>query len=339
MVYYSDKYDNILYSHNLSPTNDNKIIVTAYFYNKDNNNVTIYSEDILFKITAYSFFNLDVRSLSDINRETYKGYIKFSGTSEEINEFMDSLDLSKWYINQYLILENTDYNKISEMRYDGEKFVPLKLPVSSFIKAKNSLQRCALDLLLNKDITAVAILGGYGSGKTMLSTQMALYHVKEKGNQSKILGIREPSAEGTDIGYLKGTFEDKTNKFFKPIEHSLKGGEFELNSLIQTGVLEANIPYYLKGTTYNDTVIVVDEAEDLSESQIRLIGTRLGENSQIFFSGDYRQSVIDKTPNNPLLKMCEELKGNPKFGCIILDEDVRSETSKLFANLYKKDGF
>ena len=91
----------------------------------------------------------------------------------------------------------------------------------------------------------------------------------------------------------------------------------------------------MKGTTYDNTVMVVDEAEDLSESQIRLIGTRIGENSRAFFSGDYAQSIKEKTILNPLVKMCEELKGNPMFGCIYLDEDVRSETSKMFANLFK----
>lgn len=90
----------------------------------------------------------------------------------------------------------------------------------------------------------------------------------------------------------------------------------------------------MKGTTYNETIIVCDEAEDLSERQIKLIGTRLGENSRIFFSGDYQQGIFDSTNSNPLIKMCNELKGNSKFGCITLDTDVRSEASKIFADLY-----
>ena len=249
---------------------------------------------------------------------------------------MNNIDYSKWFINEYLIIEDIDTNKFTEMRFNGESFVSLKLPPSAYIKAKNSLQRCALDLMLNKDITISAILGGYGSGKTYIATQMALYNVLEKGNQAKILGIRECSGEGKDIGYLKGTFEDKTGRFFKPIEQQLKGGEYELTSLISRGVLETNIPFYLKGTTYNETIMVVDEAEDLTESQIRLIGTRLGENSKIYFSGDYNQSLLNKTLNNPLMKMCNQLKGSSLFGCIVLDEDVRSETSKIFANLFKE---
>ena len=108
-------------------------------------------------------------------------------------------------------------------------------------------------------------------------------------------------------------------------------------SLKQQGLIESTIPYYMKGTTYNHTVIVADEAEDLTESQIKLIGTRLGSDSKIFFAGDYKQSLVSKSCNNALIKMCNEFKGNSKFACVYLGEDVRSETSKLFADLFENE--
>ena len=122
--------------------------------------------------------------------------------------------------------------------------------------------------------------------------------------------------------------------YFQPLIQQLHGGEFELNKLKQQGVLESNIPYYLKGTTYDNSILIVDEAEDLTKKQLRLIGTRLGENSKIFLSGDYKQSVIDTSKNNALVEMCNTFKGNKNFGCIYLNEDVRSETSKMFAELF-----
>lgn len=177
------------------------------------------------------------------------------------------------------------------------------------------------------------------SGKTHLCTRMAVYHVMENSQTklrlSKVVGIREPRGEGKDVGYLKGSFEDKTGRFFKPLEQQLPGGEQELACLMSRGQLEQEIPFYLKGTTFTSSVVVVDEAEDLTESQIVLIGTRLGEDSRIFWSGDYAQSLINKTYGNPLVRMCNQLKGNPTFGCIYLNEDVRSPASKMYANLFK----
>ena len=258
-----------------------------------------------------------------------------SGNTDYINDQMNNVNASDWNVNEYLIINNTDDGSEKEMRWDGEKFVSLRLPASKYIKAKNALQRCALDMLNNKDITVCAVMGTYGSGKTRLCLSMALYGVIEKGYQSTILGCRQPMGEGNQIGYLPGTFENKTDPFFMPLEQQLDGGIFELESLKQKGILETNIPFYMKGLTYNDCIIVCDEAEDLDEKGIRLIGTRVGQNGRIFFCGDYQQSLIDDSVNNALAKMCNKLKSSPLFACIYLEEDVRSETSKLFANLFK----
>lgn len=340
-----NKYETIIYNqqiksillenYGLDETPDNQICACAALMAMGNDIIFV-TNDLCCKTIAKKCFDLKVESSNKNKENIYTGYKTIRGDSKTINETMSSMDLSEWNINEYLIIENTDDNTSKEMRFDGEKFVTLKLPPSKFIKAKNSLQRCALDILLNPDITVAAILGGYGSGKTFLSMRMALYNVNEKGNQSKILGIREPRGEGKEVGFLPGSLDEKTDNFFLPLVQQLDGGEFELESLKQRGVLESNIPYYLKGTTYNDTIIIVDEAEDLDEKQIRLIGTRLGDNSKIYLAGDYKQSVINTSDNNALIKMCNGFKGNPKFGCIYLGEDVRSETSKMFADLFNK---
>ena len=318
---------------NLEVTNDNLIIACA---SRIKEPIEFYTEDYLCEIIAREYFGLTVKHVVDNeDKGIYKGYKTLKGTSKDINNYMENINYSDWEINEYLIIENTDDSTSKEMRFNGENFVGLKLPSSKIIKAKNSLQRCALDIMNNPNITIASILGGYGSGKTFLSMQMALYNVKEKGNQSKILGVREVSGEGKEIGFLPGTMEDKIGNFFAPLCQSLNGGIFELDSLKAAGMLETNIPFFMKGTTYNQTIILCDEAEDLSESQLRLIGTRLGENSKIYFAGDYKQSISNKTIENPLVKMCNEFKGNEKFACIYLGEDVRSETSKMFADLFK----
>lgn len=336
-----EKYEVIVYRDYWSEvpinniTADQRIIICALHAQKDGQKDIIFcSDDILARLIAKNDFGLAVTGFNNQEEEIYKGYKIIEGYTNTINEYMSSVDNTEWNVNEYLIIKNLDDLSTKEMRFDGEKFLPLKLPPSKFIKAKNSLQRCALDILMNPNITIAAILGGFGSGKTFLCMQMALYNVLEKGNHSKIIGIREPHGEGKEVGFLPGSFQDKTDLFFQPLAQQLHGGEIELESLKLQGVLESNIPYYLKGTTYNNSILLVDEAEDLTKKQIRLIGTRLGSNSKVFFSGDYKQSVIDTSTNNALVEMCNTFKGNEKFGCIYLDEDVRSETSKMFADLF-----
>ena len=343
----SDKYEAIVVDYNQyvddiinvfglnSEDPDNIIIYTAWCKSKEIEDLVFITNDICCKNIARNVFGLKVESANK-KEEIYKGYKIINGDTDKINSVMENIDFSDWHVNEYLIIQNTDDNSEKEMRFDGENFVALKLPSSRFIKGKNSLQRCALDLLLNPDITIAAVLGGYGSGKTYLTLQMALYNVTEKGHQSKILGVRSPQGEGKEVGFLPGTLQEKVQGFFEPLTQQLNGGEFELESLKQRGILDSNIPYYMKGTTYNDTIMLVDEAEDLDEKQLRLVGTRIGNNSKIYFAGDYKQSVINTTDNNALIKMCNELKGNKMFGCVYLGEDVRSTTSKIFANLFEK---
>ena len=266
----------------------------------------------------------------------YTGYQTIYGDTNDINCIMGDPDFSKDFaVNEYLIIKNKDDGTTKEMRFDGAAFVPIRLPPAKYIKGKNSLQRCALDLLNNADIPIVCVLGTYGSGKSYLTMRMALYHVKEKGNQSKILGVRSPWGEGREIGFLPGTIEDKIGPFFYPLVQQLDGGEYELERMKQIGEVETIVPNLLKGTTFNETIILGEEAEDFTEKEIRLIGTRLGQRSRIFLSGDYKQSLLSQTEQNPLVKMCDIFKGNPLFGCVYLDEDVRSEASKLFATLFE----
>jgi len=304
----------------------------VYLNNSDN--FSFVTDDICCKLLARNVYNLPVEG-TDFKESIYKGYKYIDDNTEQINELMSSDDfISSFVQNEYLIIHNKDDNTNKEMRFFDGEFLPLKLPPSKYIKGKNSLQRCALDLLNNPDITVASIMGGYGSGKTFIAMKMALYHVQEKGNQAHILGVRTPEGEGKEVGYLPGQLENKIDNFFTPLMQQLDGGEFELESLKQRGVLDCNIPFYLKGTTYNDTIMLCDEAEDLTEKEIKLIGTRLGSNSKVYFSGDYKQSVVNSSKENALVRMCNEFKGHDNFGCIYLSEDVRSSTSKMFANLF-----
>jgi predicted ribonuclease YlaK len=303
-------------------------------YQNNINNFSFVTDDICCKLLARNVYNLPVEG-TDFKESIYKGYQYIDGNTDQINELMSSEDfISSFVQNEYLIIHNKDDNTNKEMRFFDGEFLPLKLPPSKYIKGKNSLQRCALDLLNNPDITVASIMGGYGSGKTFIAMKMALYHVQEKGNQAHILGVRTPEGEGKEVGYLPGQLENKIDNFFTPLTQQLDGGEFELESLKQRGVLDCNIPFYLKGTTYNDTIMLCDEAEDLTEKEIKLIGTRLGSNSKVYFSGDYKQSVVNSSKENALVRMCNEFKGHDNFGCIYLSEDVRSSTSKMFANLF-----
>ena len=211
---------------------DNKIIsLLKKLYDEDNDFVA-FSNDLLFRAKCKSLNILCEKFGTETSSSIYKGYKNLYGDTNFVNDFFTDINRGvnkyEFVINEYLLLYNTDMGKTSEYRFDGKKFVDLKLPDSKVIKGKNSLQRCALDLLNNKDISIACINGTVGSGKTYLCVRMGLHQVVDKGDFGKVLAIREALGEGKEVGFLKGTFEEKTEMFFKPIAHSLKNGDAEL---------------------------------------------------------------------------------------------------------------
>jgi PhoH-like ATPase len=317
------------------------------------NQYGIITKDILLQYKAEGF-GLEVVDLDNQRIESaqdYTGIHKVYTTSSEADQEdlaivyeHPEINYYKLLTNQYLIIYDKEkpikkedgsitYEVIDRFRWNGDKLVKLKLPDRKVVKAKNEEQECALDMLYNKDIPIKIIAGTYGSGKTYLTVKMALHHVIEKGNHAKIMVLRNPIGSGEAIGWLKGSKEDKTQDFFKPFVQHLEGGEQEATLLETRGQLIKEIPYYIKGLSIEDTFVVVDEAEDLDKKLTKLVGTRLGVNSEIVFAGDFKQAEDKYMSNNGLLHAIDKLKGNPLVGIVILEEDVRSDASKVFAEM------
>ena len=284
---------------------------------------------------------IEVIDIDDIeaHQDEYTGIKKLYLTNsvedqEKLANIYQGVNLNelKLLTNQYLIIYINN-NPIDKFRFDGSKLVKLKLPPQQAIKPKNEEQECALDLLNNKNIPIKFIIGTYGSGKTILNVKMALHKVLEKGEQSKIMVIRNPLGSGEAIGWLKGSKEDKTQDFFKPFVQHLQGGEQEAVYLEQRGQLIKEIPYYIKGLDIQDTFIIVDEAEDLDKKLLKLIGTRISEGSVVSFVGDYKQAEDKFIHENGLKQAVDKLQGHPLVGIVSLSEDIRSDASKVFAEM------
>lgn len=329
---------------------DNRIVACAVAngYGIITNDLNLYSTAKAFGIEVETY---DSRKLN--RNKSYSGILKVlvSNNSKEEEMFakvyqdptINSFDL---LTNQYIIFYDKEvpleydeegnpikYKVLDKFRFNGEEHVKLKLPNKKVVQARNEEQECAIDLLNNDDIPVKFIIGVSGSGKTKLSAKLGIHKVLDTGAHAKILAIRNPIGAGEDIGFLPGDFAEKTDKFFAPIIDCLKGGELEAALMEQRGQLEKQIPYFAKGLTWNDSYVLVDEAEDLSRTNTILLGSRLGKDASIVFAGDYKQVENKYARNNGLIQAIHELKGKKLVGVVELSEDIRSEASKLFADM------
>lgn len=273
----------------------------------------------------------------------YTGFFEFTGTTEEVIDFFqdikDGINKHNLIENQYVIV-NQSGNKTSEYKYVNGKLTRLKLPVIPGLEPLNSEQRCTFDLVLDKNIPVKIIAGCPGSGKTMLSTRLGLYMVKVTGDYGKLLMLRNPIGSGEDPGSLPGDLDDKCGPFWLSIQQHMDSMEMVFKKkngnsdreYIKNQV-EQNIPYFMKGMSYGSTFVMFDEAEDADLKLLRLVGSRIEQDSCVVFTGDYRQAEGKFVSNNGLLQLIERFKGNPLVGITVLSEDVRSEASKLFGTL------
>lgn len=279
--------------------------------------------------------------------ELYRGFIELYGTEEENdNKLYDLMDSGSLHANQYVILNDTDTEKVSAVRWDAkaEEFVDIKYRTTK-VKPLNIYQECAMDLLYNDAIPIKVIAGNYGSGKSLLSMKI----MEEKiytGLYDKMLLLRNPIAvDAIDIGALPGDFHSKLGHFFSPmVQYLTNDTMFDYKEAFDPKNEEAaksrgyqldmDIVQNLKGISVDRTIVILDEAEDLSLKLIKVAGTRIGRGSMLVMMGDIKNQTEDKYKyDNGLSAFIEQSKDEPLVGVIYLPMDVRSEMSKIFADL------
>jgi PhoH-like ATPase len=319
--------------------NDNKILGYVAEIQIENNDIVFLTGDLNLYHKAKAM-NL-VCDWHEINYNKdltgYNGWKEIHGTTEEINRYYQDVydNKVKFLTNEYLITLNFDTGECTEERFDGDRFVGLSLPPSKVIKGLNSQQRCALDLLNNKNIPIKVIIGKSGSGKTLITTKVALHHV-EKEYYKTLMFLRNPIAvDSTDIGFLKGDKQEKISDYMRPLLQYIESEKMQgyADYLIKTEKLKMDVVSFLKGVNIDDSFVIVDEAEDLNTKLIKLVGSRIAKKSCIVFTGDYKQAESKYKKDNGLLKLINEAKGNSLVGIVNLPEDLRSEASKIFADL------
>lgn len=320
----------------LEHKNDNFILSFMMDVNSKDDKVVFLCDDYCLYIKAKSLgLPCKMFEFESDKDNAYKGFKELSGNIDFINNLFEDIKNGinnyNFVNNEYLILHNLDSNKTHEYRFKDDKFVDLKLPSSKVIKGVNSQQRCVLDLLNNNDIPIKIIAGAYGSGKSYLTTKMGLYHIFDKGNYGKMLLLRNPLGSGEEIGFLPGNKDEKIADFFKCIEQYVDISITKDKNI--NDYIKKDVPYYIKGMSYGSTYVLVDEAEDMDLKILKLIGSRIESDSCVIFCGDYKQSEYKYQHNNGLYQLIEKLKGNPLVGIIVMDEDVRSEASKVFADI------
>lgn len=329
---------------------DNKILSIALDYEEETGKeLKLYTNDISMSLKAKKL-GLECLSLQ-YEDVSYKGYIEIKGTEEENDYTLKELMYSNTlHPNQYIIvtdiveIDGETIEKSYAVKWTGSDYAETIITKSKELKPKNMPQACAIDLMFSKNVPIKIICGGYGSGKTYIAVKSA-EELINRCFYSKLLLVRNPiPADNIDIGALPGSKHDKVGSYFQSmtqylsdVSSSIYEDSFDpdnLEAAKRRGYeLEMEIPSFMKGRSVDDTLMIVDECEDLNLKLIKLLGTRIGNNSAIVLTGDWHQAEQQYKYDSGISKLIEQTIDDPLVGIVVLDEDVRSSTSKTFANL------
>ncbi len=166
------------------------------------------------------------------------------------------------------------------------------------INARNREQNFALNLLLDPEIDFVTLQGSAGTGKTLLTIAAGLTQVLDHNRYSEIIMTRVTIPVGEDIGFLPGTEEEKMTPWMGALMDNLEvlqgtqeGGSFgrgATQDLLQSKIKIRSLNF-MRGRTFLNRFIIIDEAQNLTSKQIKTLVTRAGPGSKIICLGDIKQ--------------------------------------------------
>lgn len=159
-----------------------------------------------------------------------------------------------------------------------------------FTQPKNGMQRDYHHLLNQKTKKIVVATGPAGTGKTLFATETGVKYFL-MGNFDKLIFTRPSVSVDEDLGYLPGTLEEKMAPWVRPIYDILHNfiTPKEVTALIEEKTIEISPLGYMRGRTFKNCWIVADEMQNSTVSQMKMLMTRLGENSRLVITGDLDQ--------------------------------------------------
>ena len=218
---------------------------------------------------------------------------------------------------------------------------------SNKLKPRTPSQVLYAKSLVDADISLLLVNGPAGSGKTHFACDAAVSKLLE-GEVEKIIVTRPTiPVDNEEIGFIPGTIQRKMAPWLRPVNDVLLNhfSQREIDRMVMDGVIEISPIAHMRGRTFTNSYVIADEMQNSTPLQMKMLLTRLGEDSKMIITGDLNQSDL-KTENNGFLDFIDRYEKHVEQGTDIRDvhlvwltqKDVfRSDVVKSIIRIY--DGF
>ena len=270
--------------------------------------------------------------------------VVIKGVVEEIDVIEKVLKEMVYVLNTNNKLERSDIETILDLTLQGKEIVSDKEFDSIILYTKNDSIKARTPGQINyvkiagKNDICFAI-GPAGTGKTYLAVALAVAALK-KGIVSKIILARPAVEAGESLGFLPGDFREKIDPYLRPLYDALDDmmPSEKLRGYIEKRIVEIVPLAYMRGRTLNNAFVILDEAQNATDVQMKMFLTRLGSNSKAIITGDITQIDLPLKTVSGLIQAKDILSNIDGVGFVYFDKGdiVRHKLVKDIIDAYEK---
>ena len=273
--------------------------------------------------------------------------LKLSGSPEQVGSAREKIDLIVQYLERnghmsenYFeqILGGDDAETVDHFIDRNPNDILVFGPNGKTVRARTANQKKLVQVAERNDI--VFAIGPAGTGKTYTAVALAVRALKNK--QVKKIILTRPAVEaGESLGFLPGDLKEKIDPYLRPLYDALDDmiPADKLGYYMSTRVIEIAPLAYMRGRTLDNAFIILDEAQNATDLQIKMFLTRIGANAKAIITGDLTQVDLPKNQRSGLDKAVRILRNIDGIAHIELDEEdvVRHRLVKAIIKAYERD--
>ncbi len=270
--------------------------------------------------------------------------VNIKGVLEEVELVEKVIKEMAYVLNTSGRLNRDDVETILNLTVEGKEVITedefdsiVLYTKNDVVKAKTPGQKKYLQIASKNDICFA--IGPAGTGKTYLAVALAVSALK-RGLVKRIVLARPAVEAGESLGFLPGDFQEKIDPYLRPLYDALDDmiPSEKLKGYIEKRVIEIVPLAYMRGRTLNNAFVILDEAQNATDMQMKMFLTRLGANSKAIITGDITQIDLPSKSKSGLIQAKEILTGIVGVGFVYFDREdvVRHKLVKDIIDAYDK---
>lgn len=273
--------------------------------------------------------------------------IKVSGEAEEINQLEMVVNVLTAYFNRYgtltenaieQILGKSSPNRVGSESVEGDDVIVFGNN-GLIIKARTTNQRRIVESIKKNDM--VFAIGPAGTGKTYTAVALAVRALKNR--EIKKIVLTRPAVEaGENLGFLPGAIKEKLDPYLQPLYDALDDmiAPEKLAYYIENRIIQIAPLAFMRGRTLDNAFVILDEAQNATQGQLKMFLTRMGSSAKFLITGDITQIDLPKHQPSGLIQAMKLLNNVNGIEFIQLDGDdvIRHKLVKKIVEVYETGG-